>query len=232
MKVDRPTHASPRLSKMALLGVVVAHLGLLMLLWQMRAPVNPVAPVVLSVSLLEPAQAVTPEPVPVAAPAVKSVPVKPAVTPPRIVSSTAPVEPATRVAVAPPVEQVVAPQASPVATTSSAAQVSAASASASAPAVIASPSPPRFDAAYLDNPKPVYPLISRRMKEEGRVLLRVQVAASGQAGEVDIHTSSGSTRLDQSALAAVSRWKFVPARQGSEAVAASVLVPIIFSLKE
>jgi protein TonB len=34
--------------------------------------------------------------------------------------------------------------------------------------------PPRFDAAYLSNPAP-YPSASKRMGEEGRVLLRVQV---------------------------------------------------------
>lgn len=91
---------------------------------------------------------------------------------------------------------------------------------------------PRFDADYLDNPKPVYPPLSRRMGEEGRVVLRVQVAATGLPVEVVVHASSGSERLDQAALNAVRRWKFVPAKRGDEAVAASVLVPIVFSLKE
>lgn len=91
---------------------------------------------------------------------------------------------------------------------------------------------PRFDADYLLNPKPVYPALSRRMNEEGRVVLRVQVRADGNAAEVQLHTSSGSPRLDQSALDTVRRWKFVPARRGDEAVAATVLVPIVFSLKE
>jgi len=91
---------------------------------------------------------------------------------------------------------------------------------------------PRFDADYLFNPKPPYPALSRRMGEEGRVVLRVQVRADGSAGEVQVHASSGSPRLDQSALDTVRRWKFVPARRGDEAIAASVLVPIVFSLKE
>jgi protein TonB len=39
-------------------------------------------------------------------------------------------------------------------------------------------------------------------------------------------------RLDDSALATVRRWKFVPARLGHEAVAAWVLVPIAFTLKD
>lgn len=105
------------------------------------------------------------------------------------------------------------------------------------PAPPAPPAPvqtmqPRFDADYLENPKPPYPSLSRRMGEEGRVVLRVQVRADGSAGEVLLHASSGSPRLDQSALDTVRRWKFVPARRGDEAVAAWVQVPIVFSLKE
>lgn len=98
--------------------------------------------------------------------------------------------------------------------------------------VPATPSTPRFDADYLDNPKPVYPALSRRLGEEGRVVLRVRVAASGLPTEVTLHAGSGSDRLDRAALDAVRRWKFVPARLGDEAVAAAVLVPIVFSLKD
>ncbi|MBI2732164.1 MAG: energy transducer TonB [Aquabacterium sp.] len=96
----------------------------------------------------------------------------------------------------------------------------------------AAPTPPAFDANYLDNPKPAYPPISRREREQGKVLLRVYVDASGAAGKVELGTSSGHERLDKAALAAVSRWRFVPARHGAEAVAAWVTVPIIFSLKD
>jgi protein TonB len=91
--------------------------------------------------------------------------------------------------------------------------------------------PPSFNASYLDNPAPAYPSLSRRMGEEGRVFLRVYVEASGLASRVDIRTSSGSERLDQAALDAVRRWKFVPARQGDQAVPEYVIVPISFSVK-
>ena len=104
---------------------------------------------------------------------------------------------------------------------------------AAVPALVpAAPSQPRFDADYLDNPKPAYPALSRRIGEQGRVVLRVRVAADGQAADVQVQTSSGSPRLDQSALDTVRRWKFVPARLGNDAVAATVLVPIAFSLKD
>ena len=105
-----------------------------------------------------------------------------------------------------------------------------------APAVvIAAPPPelvpPRFDAAYLDNPAPRYPASARRALEEGRVLLRVLVSADGRPLRVDVATSSGSDALDAAAIDAVRRWRFVPARRGDVAVDASVQVPIVFSLR-
>jgi protein TonB len=93
-------------------------------------------------------------------------------------------------------------------------------------------SQPRFDAGYLKNPAPAYPSASRRLGEEGRVVLRVLVEADGRPGEVAIKTSSGFPRLDQAAEDAVRRWKFVPAHKGDEAVRAAVLVPIVFNLRD
>lgn len=88
----------------------------------------------------------------------------------------------------------------------------------------------RFDADYLQNPAPAYPPTSRRMREEGRVLLLVRVSASGQADAVQVRQSSGFERLDEAALTAVRQWRFVPARRGDETVAAAVLVPLVFRL--
>lgn len=103
-------------------------------------------------------------------------------------------------------------------------------------AVAATPPPPpltaaRFDASYLVNPKPVYPPASRRLGEEGRVVLRVYVGADGLAEKVEIKDSSGFTRLDTAARDTVVRWRFVPARRGEQTVAAWVLVPIVFNLE-
>lgn len=89
---------------------------------------------------------------------------------------------------------------------------------------------PRFDADYLNNPRPAYPVLARRLGEQGRVLLRVLVSGEGRAREVQVKEGSGFNRLDQAAREAVSYWRFVPARQGSESVEAWVLVPIAFSL--
>lgn len=104
--------------------------------------------------------------------------------------------------------------------------VAAAPAPAPAPVI-----PPRFDADYLDNPAPAYPGLSRRLGEQGRVLLRVFVSPDGAAAQVEIRESSGFERLDRAARDTVLRWRFVPARQGERGVAAWVLVPITFSIR-
>lgn len=90
----------------------------------------------------------------------------------------------------------------------------------------------RFDADYLKNPAPPYPPLSRRMGEEGKVILRVSVSASGTADSVDIKTSSGSTRLDDAAVNTVKRWKFIAAKRGDTPLQSWVLVPIIFKLEQ
>lgn len=91
--------------------------------------------------------------------------------------------------------------------------------------------PPRFDADYLSNPPPEYPALSRRLGEEGQVLLRVRVSAEGLPLAVELRRSSGFQRLDEAARAAVKDWKFVPARRGETPVEAWVLIPISFTLR-
>lgn len=90
---------------------------------------------------------------------------------------------------------------------------------------------PSFNAAYLNNPTPNYPSISRRLGEEGLVLLLVLVTADGATDSVALQTGSGSTRLDEAALEAVKKWRFTPAKRGDQAISASVVVPVRFSLE-
>lgn len=90
---------------------------------------------------------------------------------------------------------------------------------------------PQFNADYLNNPAPQYPALSRRLGEEGRVVLRVFVDERGLPARVEMRTSSGHDRLDNVALETVKQWKFVPARRGDQTVSAWVLVPISFSLR-
>lgn len=112
------------------------------------------------------------------------------------------------------------------------APVSVSSAPASAPvqAQQVVESLPRFDADYLNNPAPSYPPLSRRLREQGTVLLRVYVLPTGLPEVVELKSSSGCERLDQSALAAVRKWKFTPAQSAGRSVGAWVVVPVAFSL--
>jgi protein TonB len=90
---------------------------------------------------------------------------------------------------------------------------------------------PIFTADYLENPPPAYPGVSRRLGEQGRVILRVLVNAGGGADEVQVRESSGHVRLDNAARDTVRRWRFVPARRGDAPVPAWVLIPISFRLE-
>lgn len=135
-----------------------------------------------------------------------------------------------------PVRQKIAPATPMIAAPSAAAESVAAPAPTPNTAVAAAPvsaavSQPRFDADYLSNPAPVYPSLSRRMGEDGKVVLRVLVDPDGRPTQIEIRSSSDSPRLDRAAQDAVWRWKFIPARRGDEAVSAWVLVPIVFNLK-
>jgi protein TonB len=91
--------------------------------------------------------------------------------------------------------------------------------------------PHGFNAAYLRNPAPRYPVASRRAGEQGTVTLRVLVSLDGLASRVAVEKSSGSPHLDAAALEAVKAWRFTPARRGVDAVESWMLVPIVFRLE-
>ena len=89
-----------------------------------------------------------------------------------------------------------------------------------------------FKANYGINPKPVYPPLAVNRGWEGKVLLRVSVSAEGTPLSVSIHQSSGHESLDDAAVEAVEKWKFIPAKKGEKAVPCNVIVPINFSLNQ
>ncbi|MDP3419721.1 MAG: energy transducer TonB [Thiobacillus sp.] len=218
-------HFAPPFRAPGVLAAVIAlHAVILgLILVAPRTPPAPVLPSPIHVRLIE-TTAEPPAPVPAPPP--------PAVTPPRppqpARATSPPVAAAPPTAALPTVEPVPAlrpadPVAPPAAST------------APAPPQPAPPPPPlvqpRFDAAYLDNPRPPYPSVSRRLGEEGEVRLRVQVDPAGLAQQVEIQQGSGYPRLDQAALETVRQWRFVPARQGDQPVAAWVIVPIQVTLR-
>ena len=89
---------------------------------------------------------------------------------------------------------------------------------------------PDYRAAYLDNPRPAYPLAARRRGLEGKVVLRVEVLENGSCNRLAIKDSSGHDILDQAAMQAVKAWRFIPARRGDEAIKAWVEIPISYHL--
>ena len=111
--------------------------------------------------------------------------------------------------------------------------------SAPAPYISAAPLPPagamtpaRPVAGMESDRPPAYPESARRRGQQGRVLLRVEVAADGQPVSVAVATSSGVASLDSAALSAVQRWRFVPATRGGQPVPAVAEVPVRFQLTD
>ena len=84
--------------------------------------------------------------------------------------------------------------------------------------------------AYLYNPHPPYPELSRKAGHSGVVILRVSVSESGKVSTLSVIKSSGYTALDERARSAVRRWIFKPARWNGRPVATQVDVPVRFSL--
>jgi len=195
----------------AVAGVVALHVVLVALLGYAAVRPEVSQPVrAMAVRMLEPV---------VSAPAPKPEPVKPPPSTPKVPLTPPPVVAVPKRAEAP-ASFAVPAQAAPVSAPST-----------PAPAAVPAPvTAARFDADYLQNPRPVYPPMSRRLGEEGKVVLRVRVSAQGQPISVEIGQSSGYARLDDAARTAVERWRFVPARQGNEAIDSSVLVPLNFTL--
>ena len=87
-------------------------------------------------------------------------------------------------------------------------------------------------ADYLNNPKPEYPALSRRLGEEGKVVISVLINTQGRAEEVRLKKSSGYNRLDDAALRAVKTWGFRAGTRNGVAEAMWFDVPVLFRLDE
>mgnify|MGYP005608945881 FL=1 len=204
-----------QIQRSSLLAIVIAlHAGVFLLILAAKTVVPKIMEMPLIVDLLQPPEAQKePEakPLPVVRPQpVRQKPVPVPKAPVPVIETTTSTAPAPATAIAAPPEN---------------------KAANAAPAE-ESFSQARFDANYLRNPAPPYPSLSKRMGEEGKVVLRVSVSPQGTADSVEIRTSSGSPRLDESAQKTVRNWKFVPAKRGDAPVQSWVLVPIIFKLEQ
>ncbi len=76
-----------------------------------------------------------------------------------------------------------------------------------------------------------YPSASRRLSEEGRVLLTITIGADGKAGAMNISQSSGFERLDAAAECVIRRLPFDPGKRDGQPVEAQATLPIVFKLE-
>lgn len=86
--------------------------------------------------------------------------------------------------------------------------------------------------AYYRNPPPPYPAEALKLRQEGAVLLRVEVDPKGDVASVVLRQSSGFPLLDEAAQKSVSTWRFKPGRLAGIAVSTSVDIPVRFKLKD
>jgi len=91
--------------------------------------------------------------------------------------------------------------------------------------------PSQAPAGYRHTPPPRYPMIARERGLEGVVLLSVLVRPDGRVEDARVATSSGTSVLDDAALAAVRTWVFAPATRGGRPVESIVEVPVKFALR-
>ncbi|MDP5142786.1 energy transducer TonB [Rheinheimera baltica] len=93
-------------------------------------------------------------------------------------------------------------------------------------------SAPVLNATVHYNAPPLYPQLSRKLREQGTVVLQLTVLASGKVADVTVAQSSGYARLDKAALLAVQHWRYQPAQRGGQAIAYRYRQRLEFSLTE
>lgn len=228
-----PDDLTPRQRRAVVIAMLLLHAGAAA--WLVLLPARPALNVVpvtpLKVDWIA-APDPAPEPPPPSPPAPPPTPVPPRITPPqRAPLIAAPEAVATPTAMAPtpalpviesppdPVEIIPAPAPAPAST---------------AAAVVAAPPPKMLPAEavqYLVPPAPVYPKLSRRYGEAGRVLVRVYIDEGGVPRAVQVSESSGHARLDDAARVAVQATRFKPYAENGRPTAGWAFIPLTFDLE-
>lgn len=83
---------------------------------------------------------------------------------------------------------------------------------------------------YLKQPELNFPLLARRARESGIVVLRITVDASGRLKDAWVHRSSGFERIDQAALKDIHSARFVPQMEDGKPVEWQTLAPLAYDL--
>jgi len=226
--VHHPTWNSSQRTAVLIGGVVLLHV---LALWALHTGllqratewVIPMA-VVSEMPPPPPSPPIKPPPPPPATP------VRPSLAPTPLALAPLPTPQPTAAPIAPPTLAATAPVNAPVLATPSVAP---------APSVVAVPAPsppakvdmPTTMADYRVQSLPIYSLMSKRMGEQGRVVVRVLISVDGVPQQAEVHQSSGFGRLDRSAVEAAMRSRYVPLKRGGIPEATWVLAPIEFKLE-
>ncbi len=222
--------STPRMDRRLL--IVIAVVGFHVLgLWALqsgllRRAVELVVPVAVLAEMIEPPQPqATPAP---PQPQSKPITVQKTVVPPRPVAQPAP----QPVAVTTPTPEPQAPtgivETQPPAPPAPAAEPAPA---APAPPAAVRVELPSSSADYLNNTPPPYPPLSKRLGEQGKVVVRAFIELNGSASKAEIRSSSGHERLDQAALQTVLKWRYVPGKRAGVPEAMWFNIPINFVLE-
>jgi protein TonB len=103
---------------------------------------------------------------------------------------------------------------------------------ASAPQIGANEEPVLVESPAFASPPspPLYPALARQRRQQGTVVVEVQLGKAGEQLQRRLLQSSGILSLDRAALAAVESWEFLPYRQNGSARLSRVQLPIRFTL--
>lgn len=219
----------PRAARSALLaGMIAAHAALAWSLWQLQPQASPAgegSPVEVY-WMAPPAPAMPPAPKsaarPVKAPAPAPVPRPRPVSVPEA---------------APAAQEFVVAEPAPAPSTEPSTEPVAAATPAPAESLPAAPPPPAPTTVaisaveYLVPPVLTYPPASRRLRERGRVEVRLLVDARGMPQQAQLLRSSGHERLDEAALATVRATRFKPYTENGVPQPFRVVMPLVFELE-
>ncbi|QNH11534.1 TonB-like protein [Xanthomonas sp. SI] len=85
------------------------------------------------------------------------------------------------------------------------------------------------DAKPMAMPPPAYPRDALREGASGKLSLLVSVDAAGAVSDVQLlDRGTGNAALDQAAIAAARKWRFVPAQKQGRTVASRLKIPVTF----
>ena len=92
-------------------------------------------------------------------------------------------------------------------------------------------SPPNRGPELITKIAPKYPIIARRKKLQGKVVLSFLINVEGNVSHVEVKETSGYHVLDQAAIKCVKNWRYRPAVKSWRNIESRINCPIVFKLE-